>query len=89
MLLAVTLSAVIGGLTVEQALAGYGDKSVWLVMAAFFISRALMNSGLARRVALFFVRLFGKSSLGVTYALSLSDMLLAGMIPSNSARSGG
>jgi len=88
-LLAVTLSAVIGGLTVEQALAGYADKSVWLVMAAFFISRALMNSGLARRVALFFVRLFGKSSLGVTYALSLSDMLLAGMIPSNSARSGG
>ena len=63
-LLGVTLSAVIGGLTVEQALAGYADKSVWLVMAAFFISRALMNSGLARRVALFFVRLFGKSFAG-------------------------
>jgi DASS family divalent anion:Na+ symporter len=88
-LLAVTLSAVFGGLTVEQALAGYADKSVWLVMAAFFISRALINTGLARRVALFFVRLFGKSSLGVTYALSLSDMILAGMIPSNGARSGG
>lgn len=88
-LLAVTLSAVFGGLTVEQALAGYADKSVWLVMAAFFISRALINTGLARRVALFFVRLFGKSSLGVAYALSLSDMLLAGMIPSNGARSGG
>src|SRR5271166_6125678 len=80
-LLAVTLSAIFGGLTVEQALAGYADKSVWLVMAAFFISRALINTGLARRVALFFVRLFGKSSLGVTYALSLSDMILAGMIP--------
>jgi divalent anion:Na+ symporter, DASS family len=88
-LLAVTLSAVIGGLTIEQALAGYADKSVWLVVAAFFISRALMNTGLARRIALFFVRLFGKTTLGVTYALSLSDMVLAGMIPSNSARSGG
>ena len=88
-LLAVTLSAVFGGLTVEQALAGYADKSVWLVMAAFFISRALINTGLARRVALFFVRLFGRTSLGVTYALSLSDMILAGMIPSNGARSGG
>src|SRR5579864_7637174 len=39
-LLAVTLSAIFGGLTVEQALAGYADKAVWLVMAAFFISRA-------------------------------------------------
>ena len=88
-LLAVTLSAMLGSLTIQQALQGYADKSVWLVMSAFFISRALINSGLARRVALFFVRLFGKSSLGVTYALSLSDMCLAGMIPSNGARSGG
>ncbi len=88
-LLAVTLSALFGGLTVESALGGYADKSVWLVMAAFMISRALINTGLARRIALLFVRAFGKSSLGVSYALSLSDMVLAGMIPSNGARSGG
>jgi DASS family divalent anion:Na+ symporter len=88
-LLAVTLAAIFGGLTVEQALAGYADKAVWLVMAAFFISRALVNTGLARRIALFFVRMFGKSSLGVAYALSLSDLVLAGVIPSNGARSGG
>ena len=87
-LLAVTLSALFGGLTVESALGGYADKSVWLVMAAFMISRALINTGLARRIALLFVRAFGKSSLGVSYALSLSDMVLAGMIPSNGARSG-
>lgn len=88
-LLAVTLSAVIGGLSVEQALGGYADKAVWLVMAAFFISRALINTGLGRRIALFFVRLFGKSSIGVSYSLALSDLLLAGVIPSNGARSGG
>ncbi len=88
-LIAIMLSAVIGGLTIDQALGGYADKAVWLVMAAFFISRALMNCGLARRVALFFVRLFGKSSLGVSYALGLSDLVLASVIPSNAARSGG
>lgn len=88
-LLAVTLSSIIGGLTVKESLEGFGDKTVWLVMAAFFISRALINTGLARRIALFFVRLFGKSSLGVCYALQLSDMVLAGIIPSNGARSGG
>ena len=88
-LLAVTLSAAFGGLTITQALSGYGDPTVWLVMAAFFISRALINTGLARRIALFFVRLFGRSSLGVSYALSISDMVLATIIPSNGARSGG
>jgi DASS family divalent anion:Na+ symporter len=88
-LLAVTLAAAFGGLTIQQALAGYGDPTVWLVMAAFFISRALINTGLARRIALFFVRSFGRTSLGVCYALSLSDMILASIIPSNGARSGG
>jgi divalent anion:Na+ symporter, DASS family len=88
-LAAVVLSAVLGGLTIQQALAGYGDPSVWLVMCAFFISDALVRTGLARRIALLFVRAVGASSLGVCYALSLTDMVLAGIIPSNGARSGG
>ena len=88
-LLAVTLSSILGGLTLVSALSGYGDPTVWLVMAAFFISRALINTGLARRIALFFVKLFGRSSLGVSYALCLSDAVLAAIIPSNGARSGG
>ena len=88
-LVCVTLAAIVGGVTINQALAGYADPTVWLVMAAFFISRALLNTGLARRIALFFVKLFGKTTLGVTYSLALTDFLLAGIIPSNGARSGG
>ncbi|HYO82413.1 MAG TPA: DASS family sodium-coupled anion symporter, partial [Bryobacteraceae bacterium] len=88
-LIAVTLTPLIGGLTIGQALSGYADPTVWLVMAAFFISRSLINTGLARRIALFFVRSFGRSSLGVCYALALSDAVLAAIIPSNGARSGG
>lgn len=88
-LMAVTLSTVLGGLPVARALSGFSDATVWLVMAAFFISRALINTGLARRIALFFVRVFGGSSLGVCYALSASDLVLAAIIPSNGARSGG
>jgi DASS family divalent anion:Na+ symporter len=85
----VTLAAAIGGLTIKQALEGYADPSVWLVQAAFFISNALISTGLARRIALFFVRLFGRSSLGISYALTLSDFVLAPAIPANGARSGG
>jgi len=77
-LLAVTLAAIFGGLTVEQALAGYADKAVWLVMAAFFISRALVATGLARRNrASSSSACSEKSSLGVSYALALSDLVLA------------
>jgi len=88
-LIALTVVTAIGAMPITRALAGYSDTSVWLVVAAFIISRALLNTGLARRIALFFVRAFGKSSLGVCYALGFSDVVLATIIPSNGARSGG
>ncbi|MEQ1948316.1 MAG: DASS family sodium-coupled anion symporter [Bryobacteraceae bacterium] len=88
-LIAVTLAGLTGVMTMGQALAGYSDGTVWLVMTAFFLSRGLINTGLARRIALNFVRLFGRTSLGVCYSLGLSDFVLAGMIPANGARAGG
>ncbi len=72
-----------------QALAGYADPSVWLVLTAYFMSRALIKTGLARRIALTFVRLLGGNTLGLSYALVATDTVLAGMIPSNAARVGG
>ncbi len=88
-LLAITLAPLLGGMKIADALGGYADSTVWLVMAAFFISRALIDTGLARRIALVFIRWFGRSSLGVGYALALTDWVLASIIPSNAARSGG
>ncbi len=88
-LISVTLAAAAGGLPITQVLMGFGDPIVWLVMAAFFISHALIKTGLARRIALVFVRTIGQTSLGVTYALSATDLVLASISPSNGARSGG
>ncbi len=88
-LIGVVASAVVGGLTIQSALAGYSDPMVWLVLTAFLISRALLNTGLARRIALLFVRMFGRTSVGITYALAATDAVLATIIPSNGARSGG
>ena len=88
-LIGVVASALVGGLTIQSALAGYSDPMVWLVLTAFLISRALLNTGLARRIALLFVRGFGTTSVGITYALAATDAVLATIIPSNGARSGG
>jgi DASS family divalent anion:Na+ symporter len=88
-LLALTVTILTRTVTTEQALGGFADKSVWLVLAAYFISRAVIKTGLARRIALLFVRAIGKSTLGLSYALIGTDTVLAGMIPSNAARVGG
>jgi divalent anion:Na+ symporter, DASS family len=88
-LIGVATVALTGALPVEQALRGYADPIVWLVLAAFFISRGMIKTGLGRRIALLFVRGMGQRSLGLGYALVSTDMLLASVIPSNGARSGG
>jgi len=88
-LIGVTITIITGVLTPVQALSGYGNTTVWLVLSAFFIARAIINSGLARRLALFFVRSIGSTSLGLGYALAACDILMASVIPGNSARIGG
>jgi DASS family divalent anion:Na+ symporter len=79
----------VGRLPMNEALTGYSSGSVWLVLGAMLISRVLSDTGLARRVALMFVRTFGKSSLGVSYSLLMTDVTLASGIPSITARNAG
>ena len=88
-LLGISAIVVTGALPVDQALRGYADPIVWLVLAAFMISRGMIKTGLGRRIALLFVRAIGRNSLGLGYALVSTDMVLASVIPSNGARSGG
>ena len=86
-LIGVTMTMIVGGLPLNRALSGYASGSVWLVLTAMMMSRALRDSGLARRIALLFVRAIGKTSLGLGYALHLTDLTLATGVPSITARS--
>lgn len=88
-LIGVVISILTNAQTPAQALSGYGSATVWLVLSAFFISRAIINCGLARRLALIFVRTIGQTSLGLGYALAGCDIVMASVIPGNSARIGG
>ncbi|MBM7543421.1 anion permease [Periweissella beninensis] len=73
----------------ETAIAGFGNDSIWLIVMAFFISRGFIKTGLGRRIALIFVKLFGKKTLGLAYSLIGVDLILAPATPSNTARAGG
>lgn len=77
------------GVPMREALGGFAEPSVWLVLSAMLMARAILDSGLARRIALLFVRRFGQSSLGIAYALVMTDVTLASGVPSITARSAG
>ncbi|MBF8291347.1 MAG: anion transporter [Steroidobacteraceae bacterium] len=87
--IAVCVLAVTGTMTPADALAGYADPIVWLVLCAFMISRSVTKTGLGRRIAYEFIRLLGGRSLGLAYALVATDTVLASVVPSNAARAGG
>lgn len=88
-LLGVTALALFNVLKINDALAGYADPVVWLVLAAFFISRGMIKTGLGRRIAFLFIKAIGRHSLGLAYALASTEAVLATVIPSTGARSGG
>lgn len=88
-LLGVSALAIFNILPPEQALAGYADPIVWMVLAAFFISRGMIKTGLGRRIAFIFIKGIGRHSLGLAYALASTDALLGTVIPSTGARAGG
>ena len=72
-----------------SALSGFANGTIWLIGIAMFISRAVIKTGLGKRVALWFISKCGSSMLGVAYGLALADLVLGPGIPSASARGGG
>ncbi|WP_432222220.1 anion permease [Flavobacterium sp. TMP13] len=95
-MIAIALVAVTGVLapgdpakSITLALRSFGDKVIWLIGISFFIARGFIKTGLGSRIAYVFIKLFGKSSLGLAYSLGAADLLLAPAIPSNTARGGG
>lgn len=84
-----TLTVLTGTIDIDPAVKGFGNSSIWLIAMAFFISRGFVKTGLGRRIALQFVKLFGKKTLGLGYSLVGVDLILAPATPSNTARAGG
>ncbi len=84
------LSAAIltGTLTAKQAFSGFGEDWILLIIVAFLIARAVIKSGLGKRIAFLIIRKFGKTSLGLSYSVIAADMFIAPAFPSNTARSG-
>ncbi len=78
-----------GLLTLQQALAGFSNSVTWIIVSAFMFSRAFIKTGLGRRIALIFIARLGSSSLRLGYALGLTDLVLAPVTASNTARTGG
>ena len=87
--LGIAMTALSGTLPIADALSGFSDVVIWLIVLAFFISRGFIKTGLGARIAYNFMALLGRRTLGLSYGLAATDLVLAPSIPSNTARAGG
>jgi len=85
----VMMTALTGTLKIGPVLSGFANNTVWLIVAAFLLTRGFIKTGLGRRISYLFIRTFGRRTLGLAYAIAASDLVLAPATPSNTARAGG
>jgi DASS family divalent anion:Na+ symporter len=88
-IVALTTGSLLRLFTIQDALAGYANVTVWLIVTAFMFARGFAQSHLGERIAYLIVRRIGGSPLGLGYALVCADLVMAPMTPSNTARAGG
>jgi DASS family divalent anion:Na+ symporter len=88
-MIGIAVTALSGTLSIADSMSGFSDVVIWLIVLAFFISRGFIKTGLGARIAYTFMALLGKRTLGLSYGLAATDLVLAPAIPSNTARGGG
>lgn len=88
-IVAMSACSITNTLSLDDTIASFGSKIVWLVFSAFILARGFTKTGLGARVGYYFVYLFGKNTLGLSYSLIFSELFLSPLIPSNTARGAG
>lgn len=88
-LISITITQLANVLKPSQALAGFGNSSIWLIVAAFLFAKSFIKTGLGRRIAFWLITKMGTSTLKLAYTIILSDLIISPATPSNAARAGG
>lgn len=78
-----------GVVTNSGILSAFSNSASWLIAMAFIMAAGITKTGLGNRIAYNMIKLFGKRSIGIAYAITGLELIMGGLIPSNSARSGG
>ncbi|KAL7082514.1 hypothetical protein ACP275_14G103100 [Erythranthe tilingii] len=87
--LGLTATILTNTLPFAAAFSAFTNEVIWLIVISFFFARGFVKTGLGDRIAMYFVKWLGKSTLGLSYGLTLSEALIAPAMPSTTARAGG
>ena len=88
-LIAVGLTGFLKVLKPGEALSGFGNATIWLIVGAYMFAKGFIKTGLGRRIAYVIMSKIATSSLKLGYSLAITDFIISPATPSNTARGGG
>ncbi len=88
-LISVGLAGFLGVMKPAEALSGFGNATIWLIVSAFIFAKGFSKTGLGRRIAYVIMSKIGGNSLFLAYTMAITDVIIAPATPSNTARGGG
>ena len=88
-LIAVGLTGFLKVLKPGEALSGFGNATIWLIVGAYMFAKGFIKTGLGRRIAYVIMSQIATSSLKLGYSLAITDFIVSPATPSNTARGGG
>jgi anion transporter len=85
-LAAIILLVITGAWDEKSTLGVFGLDVLWVMLMAFFITSGMQKSGFATRLALWITSHFGHTARGALFTLAVTNLLLAFIVPSTTAR---
>ena len=69
-----------------QGFTGFTNPVPWLLFFVLSLAKSITKSTIGLRIAYMFMKWFGKGIVGLSYSITLTELLVAPILPSNTAR---
>jgi len=83
---AMAAALILNTISFDEAVHGFTDQVVWMVLLAFFFASCFQKTGLGQRLALTIIKAVGGTTMGLAYGLNAAETIVAVAMPSSAAR---
>jgi len=86
LLMSMLIANLTGTIEVKEGFCGFSNIVPWLLFLVLSLSTAITKTSLGMRLAYIFMKFFGKGINGLSYSIILTELFVAPVLPSNTAR---
>ena len=86
LLMSMLIANLTGTIEVKEGFCGFSNIVPWLLFLVLSLATAITKTSLGMRLAYIFMKFFGKGINGLSYSIILTELFVAPVLPSNTAR---